>query len=103
MDESFPIFFNDVDLCKRLSDSGWEIWFTPAASMDHVGGASTSQVPRRMLVESHRSFVRFYEKHYRGRVSWLSYWGALGLLGLGFRLRLLLRAIAEGKPETPVE
>ncbi len=25
MDEQFPIFFNDVDLCKRLRDAGWEI------------------------------------------------------------------------------
>ncbi len=93
MDEDFPIFFNDVDLCKRLWDAGWQIWFMPSASMDHVGGASTSQVPRRMLVESHRSFVRFYRKHYRGSICPIIYVGALALLGIGYRLRLLARGM----------
>ena len=93
LDEDFPIFFNDVDLCKRLYDAGYEIWYTPDASMDHVGGASTSQAPRRMLRESYRSFVRFYSKHYRDSVCWLCYAGALGLLWIGYRARLLLHAI----------
>jgi len=93
MDEGFPIFFNDVDLCMRIHEAGWEIWFTPEASMDHVGGASTSQAPRRMIIESHRSFVRFYRKHYRGELPWWSYYGALLLLGVGFRFRLLRAAL----------
>lgn len=76
-DEAFPIFFNDVDLCKRLWDAGWEIWFTPRAVMTHFHGASTQQVRRAMIVQSHDSWVRFYEKHYRGRISPLAYWGAV--------------------------
>ncbi len=93
MDEDFPIFFNDVDLCRRLWDAGWQVWFAPEASMDHVGGASTSQVPREMLRQSHRGFVRFYRKHYRGRMSWLCYWGALGLLWCGYRVRVAVHDI----------
>ncbi|MGC9318006.1 MAG: glycosyltransferase family 2 protein [Armatimonadota bacterium] len=99
MDEGFPMFFNDVDLCKRLWDAGWEVWFAPQASMDHVGGAATSQVRRRMLVESHRSFVRFYEKHYRGRLARWQYVSALMLLGMGYRVRLaMLRLRGDGGP-----
>lgn len=96
MDEQFPIFFNDVDLCKRLWDAGWEIWFTPEASMDHVGGASTRQLRRRMLIESHRSFVAFYARHYRGTMQPWQYYGALALLAVGFWARMLahdLRAL----------
>lgn len=88
MDEQFPIFFNDVDLCKRLWDAGWEIWFTPRASMMHVGGASTSQVRRRMIDESHRSFIRFYRKHYAGRIPAWQYVGALALLRVGHAARI---------------
>lgn len=96
-DEDFPIYFNDVDLSKRLWDAGWETWFTPAASMTHVGGASTSQVRARMVVESHRSFLRFYAKHYRGTLpGWqyrlavvaLRFSGALRALGARARERL---------------
>ncbi|MEA3401311.1 MAG: glycosyltransferase family 2 protein [Armatimonadota bacterium] len=93
MDESFPMFFNDVDLCKRLWDADWEVWFTPRASMDHVGGAATAQARRRMLIESHRSFVRFYEKHYRGRLPRWQYLAALMLLGMGYRVRLALLSL----------
>jgi len=88
MDEEFPIFFNDVDLCRRLWEAGWEVWFTPLASMDHVGGAATSQVRRRMLCESHRSFLRFYRKHYRGTIPSWQYRGAVALLCIGHALRL---------------
>ncbi len=79
-DERFRIFFNDVDLCYRLREAGWEIWFTPAAELIHEHGASTSQVKRPMIMESHRSFLQFYHKHYRGRISWIWYWLAVSML-----------------------
>jgi hypothetical protein len=87
-DEQFPMFFNDVDLCKRLWDAGWEVWFTPEAELTHLGGASTRQVRREMIVESHRSFVRYYQKHYRGRINTVAYWVAVGLLKVGEWVRL---------------
>jgi len=87
-DEQFPMFFNDVDLCQRLWDAWWEIWFTPAAEMTHLGGASTRQVRREMIIESHRSFVLYYEKHYRQTLPPAQYRLTLALLHLGLRWRL---------------
>lgn len=97
LDEDFPVFFNDVDLCYRLQQAGWEIWFTPQAEMTHFHGASTSQVWREMLPQSHRGFVRFYEKHYQGQFSPLLYWGARCLLGAGFALRRLVALAGKGR------
>jgi len=68
-DETFPIFFNDVDLCWRLRQAGWEIWFVPQARVVHHGGASTRQVRLAMLWESHRGLHRYYRKHYRGHLA----------------------------------
>jgi GT2 family glycosyltransferase len=68
-DEAFPIFFNDVDLCWRLKETGWEIWFVPEARVVHHVGASTRQVRMAMLWESHRSLHQYYRKHYRGRLA----------------------------------
>jgi GT2 family glycosyltransferase len=67
-DEAFPIFFNDVDLCWRLRQAGWEIWFDPEARVVHHGGASTRQVRMAMIWASHRGLHRYYRKHYRGRL-----------------------------------
>ena len=83
-DEAFPIFFNDVDLSLRLWEAGWETWYTPRARMTHVGGASTSQRPVRMIRESHESLLRFYELHYRAQMpGWLYHLttGAIRLSG----------------------
>ena len=94
-DPDFPIFFGDVDLCLRMKEAGWEIWYTPDARMTHFGGASTRLVRREMIIESHAGFERFYEKHYRGRVSRFSYHLALGLLRVGRAARLARLDLAD--------
>lgn len=95
-DEGFPVFFNDVDLCKRFWDAGWEIWFTSDVEMLHEGGASTRQRPLAMIRESHLSMIRYYDKHYRGKVSWLTYTLAVALLRGGMYVRLALRRLSNG-------
>lgn len=62
-DELFPIFFNEVDLLLRLERAGWETWYEPSARVLHHGGASTRQVRKSMIWESHRSLLRFLRKH----------------------------------------
>ena len=94
-DEGFPIFFNDVDLCRRLWDEGWEVWFTPAASMIHHVGAGTSQVRPQMIAESHRSLLRYYQKHYRGRVNPMAYHGARALVRVSGPVRAWAASAAQ--------
>lgn len=74
-DESFPIFFNEVDLLERLAKAGWPAWYTPRVSLIHHGGESTKQLRKPMIWESHRSLVRYFRKH-RGT--------GLGILALPF-------------------
>jgi len=81
-DESFPLYFNDVDLCYRLRRAGWRIVFEPRAKVLHHHGRSTWQVRPGAIIESHRSLIRFYRKHYRGRVGWMGYWAAIALAAL---------------------
>ena len=68
-DEQFPIFFNDVDLCWRLAEKDWQVWYEPAAKVLHWGGASTKQRRAEMIAESHASLEKFYRKWFRGRLS----------------------------------
>ena len=65
MDPQFPIFFNEVDWCWRAKRGhGLLIWYTPNVVVTHYGGGSTRQVKASMVRESHRSLLRFYDKHY---------------------------------------
>lgn len=69
-DESFPIFFNEVDLLRRMADEGFHAWYLGSAWIRHVGGAGTRQVKRSMIWESHRSLVRYMAKHRRRGWEW---------------------------------
>ncbi len=66
-DEHFPIFFNEVDLLKRLNDAGWPCRYFAGASVLHYHGASTKkQAKKAMVWESHKSLVRYFWKHQHG-------------------------------------
>jgi GT2 family glycosyltransferase len=69
LDDDFPIFFNEVDWLLRAKQKGWRVYFTPDAVVTHHGGASTHQVRNKMVQESHKSLIKFYEKHYKKRLS----------------------------------
>ena len=77
-DENFPIFFNEVDWLYRAKEKGYKIYFTPDAVVIHHGAASTKQVNKRIMKrESHESLIRFYKKHYKGKIAAPVYYIAL--------------------------
>lgn len=58
-DKSYFMYVEDVDLCWRASRAGWRVGFEPSARVIHVQGASTDLAPYRMILEHHRSLLRF--------------------------------------------
>ena len=58
-DESFFMYAEDVDLCRRRREAGWSTLYAPAARVVHVQGVSSSRHPYRMIVAHHRSLFRF--------------------------------------------
>jgi len=45
LDEDFsPYWFEDVDLCQRVLEAGYQTWYTPEAKVIHYGGVSFHQV-----------------------------------------------------------
>lgn len=63
-DPDFPLFFNDVDWCLRAHRKGWETWYVAGVSVQHRHGASTRQIRKRAIRESHRALTVFYRKHH---------------------------------------
>jgi GT2 family glycosyltransferase len=70
-DEQFPMFFNDVDLLKRLHDAGWKALYYPDVSVWHHVGGSTEQRRQAMILSSHHSLFRYFRKHDRSGWWWL--------------------------------
>ena len=65
LDEKLWLFFNDVDLCKRIRHAGHSIHFLADVSILHHYGASTSKFVA-FAVEWHKNRVAYYRKHFGG-------------------------------------
>lgn len=63
-DESFFMYFEEVDLCYRLFLQGKQIYFVPEAEIIHVGGGSTTQRLAWSHIQFFSSLAQFYRKHY---------------------------------------
>jgi N-acetylglucosaminyl-diphospho-decaprenol L-rhamnosyltransferase len=68
-DESFfPLWFEDVDFCRRAVDRGYRLYYVPEAVAQHRGGHSISQVSvENRRVYWYRSLLRYSAKHFRPR------------------------------------
>jgi len=66
LDERFPMFFSDVDLCKRIKDMGKRIVFCPDAVIIHRGGSTVLGRRPALIASSHLSLIRYFLKHHRG-------------------------------------
>jgi len=63
-DHQFPMFFSDVDLCRRIKNEGFKILFTTDARVVHLGGSTIFKNRTTMIISSHISFFRYLEKYY---------------------------------------
>ncbi len=61
-DERFPLFFSDVDWCRRVWQAGWKIRFEPEVFVWHAQGASVKRFKPRAIWSSHVSFWRYFRK-----------------------------------------
>jgi len=58
-DEAYFMYAEDVDLCWRAGRAGWGVVYVPGAEVTHQQGVSTARHPYRMILEHHRSLLRF--------------------------------------------
>lgn len=64
LDPGFRMYGEDIDLCYRAAEAGWERWYVPAAVVRHRWDALTDQrfFTRRTLWHW-RGIARFVRKH----------------------------------------
>lgn len=63
-DERFFMYGEDIDICYRTTQAGYEIRYTPATSVTHHKGASTKKEHLDYHVIFNKAMYQFFEKHY---------------------------------------
>jgi hypothetical protein len=89
LDESVPMYFEDIDYCYRARHAGWRVRYVSEARITHEGGHSANRSPRRtalFVMEEGDARWLFFRKH-RGR---LAACAATLIIGLGSLWRIML-------------
>lgn len=68
-DESFFLYFEEIDLCARLHAAGWERWYVPQSRVMHIRGQSTGVTtlggrPKRLPAYWFESRRRYFVKRH---------------------------------------
>ncbi len=83
-DQRFFMFLEDTDLCYRLHQAGWGVFFNPHSRVYHFWGATGGKMPYRMIFQHNRSMWRFFRKHYHYGII------ADSLLAAGFFINVII-------------
>jgi N-acetylglucosaminyl-diphospho-decaprenol L-rhamnosyltransferase len=99
-DPAYFMYFEDLDLGRRLAAAGWQSVYVPDAVVEHTGGHSTRRHRSAMLRAHHASAYRYLAGQYAG-AKWLPVRLALRAgLAVRYRLSLAVRGIGEGARPT---
>ena len=93
LDERFhPLWFEDVDFCRRALAAGFQIQYEPAAVAAHEGGHSAARLTAGIRASYwYASLLKYGEKHFR---PWV-FRGLCAAVVLGSLPRMVLGMIAE--------
>ena len=78
-DPRFFMYAEEVDLCRRIKQAGFKIWYWPDIVITHIGGESSRNMKDGELSGAQvtnwrmRSTLLYYRKHH-GSMAWLSKW-----------------------------
>jgi GT2 family glycosyltransferase len=64
LDESFFMYFEELDWCHRCREKGWEIHYVPGPAIVHYEGKSSEQVVATRAIRFQRSKIRYFFKYY---------------------------------------
>lgn len=91
-DPDYFMYGEDLDLCYRIREGGWKVYYLPNARALHLKGAATRKRTARMLFEFHRAMWTFHCKHFAdGRPEFVN-----GLIWAGTWLRWLVLSVKQG-------
>lgn len=70
-DETYRILYNDVDLCSRIWEAGYKIYFLHSVSIIHYGSHSTKNADFALRKIMYSDIYRYYSKHFGFKAKFL--------------------------------
>ena len=89
LDEAFFMYFEDVDLCRRLHHQGYRVCHVAEAEIVHLIGRSSGRDREHLQLVWEFSRIRYIEKHFSSIKCWLMKGWIAG--GTGWRLAQSIR------------
>jgi len=90
LDESFFLYYEDVDFCRRVAAKGWVVVFDAGVEVVHHWPLHARPVPPALRVITRHALLTYARKHWpewqSGLLSWLV-WAEAGVRQLWARLR----------------
>jgi GT2 family glycosyltransferase len=64
LDERFYMYCEDVDICQRAWEAGYQVVYAPDAVVTHAIGRSSDKNGDQMVIEFHRSWYEYDKKRH---------------------------------------
>ncbi|GAC1364982.1 MAG: hypothetical protein NVSMB32_08080 [Actinomycetota bacterium] len=64
LDEALFCYMDDVDICQRLRDAGWSVWYEPRAEAIHLMGQTTVRKTGVASPTALRNFNAYYARRH---------------------------------------
>ena len=64
LDESFFLYYEDVDFCRRAALAGWGVWFDPALEVTHHWPLHARRVPPPLRLITRHALLTYAHKHW---------------------------------------
>ena len=64
LDESFFLYGEDIDFCKKIAFAGKQCWYRGTDSIIHFKGASSPSKGKRYFYHFYRAMIVYCNKHY---------------------------------------
>jgi GT2 family glycosyltransferase len=92
-DESYyPLWFEEVDFCRRAADRGYRLYYDPNAVAKHTGAHSIAQLTVEMRrIYWYRSLLKYSARHFRP----LAFRGLCLAVAAGAVVRMLAETVLE--------
>ncbi len=71
LDESFFLYYEDVDFCQRATHHGWSIWYEPELRAVHHFPLHTRHVPAPLRLITRHALLTYAQKHWGKSQQWL--------------------------------